>query len=161
LPTMIRSALTYAKKRLGVFPCLPRDKRPATPNGVKSATTDLDTIRRWWQHDAQFNVAIATGTASGIFAVDVDGVDAEAEPRRRALPHGAPPPTVQVTPGRGRHVYFRMPTTDIRNPTGKLGPGLDIRATGGYVLAPPSIHPTGRRYEWSVDSASAIAQAPA
>jgi hypothetical protein len=54
-----------------------------------------------------------------------------------------------------------MPSAPIRNSASKLGPGLDIRATGGYVLAPPSVHPTGRRYEWSVDCASAIAQAPA
>jgi hypothetical protein len=53
-----------------------------------------------------------------------------------------------------------MPAAPIRNSAGKLGPGLDIRATGGYVLAPPSIHPTGRRYEWSVDCAGAIAHAP-
>src|SRR5262249_7331803 len=56
---------------------------------------------------------------------------------------------------------FKMPDASIRNSAGKLGPGLDIRATGGYVLAPPSVHPSGRRYEWSVDCANAIAAAPA
>src|SRR5215471_17604590 len=157
---MVRSALAYAKKRLCVFPCLPQDKPPATPNGVKAATTDLDTIRRWWQQDAQFNIAIATGTASGIFAVDADGVDAEAELRKLEAQHGALPATVEVITARGRHLYFKMPAAPIRNSAGKLGPGLDIRATGGYVLAPPSIHPTGRRYEWSVDCASTIADAP-
>jgi hypothetical protein len=44
---------------------------------------------------------------------------------------------------------------------GKIAPGIDIRADGGYVLAPPSVHPSGKQYAWSVDCASAIAEAPA
>jgi hypothetical protein len=157
---MVRSALAYAGKGLHVFPCLPRDKRPATANGVKAATADPDTIQRLWQPLPEANIAIATGNPSGIFAVDVDGVDAEAELRKLEAQHGTLPPTVEVITARGRHVYFKMPAAPIRNSAGKLGPGLDIRATGGYVLAPPSIHPSGRRYEWSVDCASAIASAP-
>jgi len=157
---MLRSALTYAGKGLHVFPCLPRDKRPATANGVKAVTADPDTIRRLWQHDPQFNIGVATGTPSGIFILDVDGIDAEAELRKLEAQHGALPATVEVITARGRHVYFKMPDAPIRNSAGKLGPGLDIRATGGYVLAPPSVHPTGRRYEWSVDCAGAIADAP-
>jgi Bifunctional DNA primase/polymerase, N-terminal/Primase C terminal 1 (PriCT-1) len=158
---MLPSALMLARKRLHVFPCLPRDKRPATASGVKAATADLDTIRRWWQQDPQFNIGIATGAPSGIFVLDVDGIDAEVELRKLA-PHGALPATVEAITARGRHVYFKMPNAlPIRNSVGKLAPGLDVRATGGYVLAPPSIHPTGRRYEWSVDCASALAEAPA
>jgi Bifunctional DNA primase/polymerase, N-terminal/Primase C terminal 1 (PriCT-1) len=92
--------------------------------------------------------------------LDVDGIDAEAELRKLEAKHGALPATVEVITARGRHVYFKMPAAPIRNSAGKLAPGLDIRATGGYVLVPPSIHPTGRRYEWSVDCAGAIADAP-
>jgi hypothetical protein len=158
---MLRSALTYAGKGLRVFPCLRRDKPPATANGLKAATADPDMIRQLWQHDPLFNIGIATGKPSGIFVVDVDGIDAESELRKLEAQHGALPPTVEVITARGRHVWFKMPDAPIRNSAGKLGPGLDIRATGGYVLAPPSIHPTGRRYEWSVDCASAIAPAPA
>ena len=150
-----------ATKGLHVFPCLPRDKRPATANGVKAATADPDTIRRLWQQLPDANIGIATGEPSDIFVVDVDGIDAEAGLRKLEAQYGALPATVEVITARGRHVYFKMPAAPIRNSAGKLGPGLDIRATGGYVLAPPSVHPTGRRYEWSVDCASAIAQAPA
>src|SRR5262249_31034491 len=115
MPAMLRSALTYAGKGMHVFPCLPRDKRPATVNGLKAATADPDTIRRLWQHDPQFNIAIATGTPSNIFVLDVDGVDAEAELRRLEAQHGVLPPTVEVITARGRHVYFRMPDAPIRN----------------------------------------------
>jgi hypothetical protein len=155
---VIRSAVTLAKRGLCVFPCRPRDKRPATVNGVKAATADLDTIRRWWQQIPEANVGVATGIS--FFVVDVDGIDAEVELRKLEAQHGALPATVEVITARGRHVWFKMPDATIRNSAGKLAPGLDIRAGGGYVLAPPSIHPTGRRYEWSVDCASAFAQAP-
>src|SRR5262249_44080823 len=153
--------LALAKKGVCIFPCTPRGKTPAVAGGCNAATADEETIVRWWQLLPDANIAIATGELSGIFALDVDGVDAEAELRRLEAQHGALPPTVEVIPARGRHVYFRMPAAPIRNSAGKLGPGLDIRATGGYVLAPPSIHPSGRRYEWSVDCANAIADAPA
>jgi hypothetical protein len=157
---VLRSALTLARKGLHVFPCQPRDKRPATANGVKAATTDLDMIRQWWQQLPTANIGVATGAPSGIFVVDVDGVDAEAEIRKLETQHSALPASVETITARGRHIYFRMPATDIRNSTGKVAANVDIRGTGGFVIAPPSIHPSGRRYEWSVDSANTIAEAP-
>ena len=157
---MLRNALAFAKKGLRIFPCLERDKRPATPHGVNDATTDPDTIHRWWQQNPHFNIGIATGTPSNIFVLDVDGIDAESELRKLEAQHGTLPATVEVITGRGRHVWFGMPAAPIRNSAGKVGTGLDVRATGGYVLAPPSIHPSGRRYAWSVDCANAIADAP-
>jgi len=48
----------------------------------------------------------------------------------------------------------------VRNSVSKLAPGIDVRGDGGYVLAPPSVHPSGRAYAWSVDCAGAIARAP-
>src|SRR4029077_4064599 len=74
--------------------------------------------------------------------------------------HGELSATVEVITARGRHIYFKMPTTPIRNSAGKVAPGIDVRGDGGYVLAPPSIHPSGKRYEWSVDCASTFAPAP-
>ena len=146
---------------MAVFPCRPQDKRPATANGLKDATTDLDLIRQWWQQEPLFNLAIATGAVSGIFVVDIDGLDAEVELRRLEAEHGGFPSTVEVITARGRHVYFRSPETPVRNSAGKIAAGIDVRGDGGYVLAPPSIHPTGRPYEWSVDCGSSLAEAPA
>src|SRR5262249_32485279 len=64
--------------------------------------------------------------------------------------HGSLPPTLQaITGGGGFHLYFRAPEgVDIRNSTGKLGAGIDVRGKGGYVLLPPSLHISGRRYAW-------------
>jgi hypothetical protein len=158
---MIRTAVALAQKGMAVFPCRPQDKRPATTNGLKDATTDLDIIRQWWRQEPQFNLAIATGIVSGIFVVDVDGLDAEFELRKLEAEYGGLPSTVEAITARGRHVYFRSSEMPVRNSASKIAPGIDVRGDGGYVLAPPSVHPTGRRYEWSVDCASSFADAPA
>ena len=157
---MIRSALTLAARGFQIFPCRPRDKRPATANGLKDATTDPEIIRAWWRQQPDNNIAIATGPASGIFVVDVDGLDAEATLRRLEAELGALPLTVEVITARGRHIYLKWPQEPVRNSAGKIGPHIDVRGDGGYVLSPPSIHPSGRRYTWSVDSANYIAEAP-
>jgi hypothetical protein len=157
---MIRTALQLASRGLHVFPCWPRDKRPATAHGVKDATTDAKAIRSWWQHDPQFNIAIATGKVSSVFVVDIDGVDAELELRRLEAEHGELPATVEVITARGRHLYFKMPDMPLCNSAGKIAPGVDVRANDGYTLVPPSIHPSGRAYAWSVDSSNTFAAAP-
>jgi hypothetical protein len=59
------------------------------------------------------------------------------------------------------HFYFRWPGILVRNSASKVAPKIDVRGMGGYCLAPPSMHPSGRRYTWSVDSADTIADAPA
>jgi hypothetical protein len=156
---MLKTARALAEKGLAVFPCLPRDKRPATPHGLKDATTDPIEIEDWWHQNPNYNIAIATGAVSGVFVVDLDGPDAEAELRKLEAQHGELPATVESITGRGRHLFFKCPEKPVRNSAGKIATGIDVRATGGYVIAPPSIHPSGRRYSWSVDSAATFAAA--
>ena len=74
--------------------------------------------------------------------------------------YGLLPPTVESITANGRHLYFEWPAQPVRNSTGKVAPGCDIRGEGGYVLAWPSVHPSGRAYAWSVDSAKTFAAAP-
>jgi hypothetical protein len=155
---MLQAALQLAERGLAVFPCRPRDKRPATAHGCKDATTDVIEVQTWWQENPSYNIGIATGAVSGIFVVDVD--NAESELRRLEQQNGELPPTVEAITARGRHLYFRYPSTPVCNTAGKIAEGIDTRSDGGYVLAPPSIHPSGRRYCWSVDSANGFAQAP-
>jgi Bifunctional DNA primase/polymerase, N-terminal/Primase C terminal 1 (PriCT-1) len=157
---MIKAACGYAKRRLHVFPCRVKDKRPATANGVKDATTDLEVIERWWRQEPEFNIAIATGAVSRIFVIDIDGLDAEAELTKLEAQYGPLPPTVESITARGRHLFFQSSEHQVRNSAGKLAPAIDVRGDGGYVLVPPSKHPSGRDYCWSVDSANAFAPAP-
>jgi hypothetical protein len=151
---MLATALKLAERGLAVFPCHPQDKRPACKHGCLDATVDADTIRLCWQAEPAFNIGVATGAVSKIFVVDVDGDDAAL----RQL--GDLPPTVSVTTARGKHYYFKYPNVTVRNSAGKIAPGIDVRGDGGYVLAPPSVHPTGARYRWSSGCHNSIATSP-
>jgi hypothetical protein len=135
-------------------------KEPAIHGGFHQATTDPDIIRGWWLHQPKFNIGLATGTPPKIFVVDIDGDNGEAALRALEAEQGAIPATIEVITARGRHLYFRMPSAPIANSAGRVAAGIDVRGTGGYVLAPPSIHPSGRAYAWSVDCAAAFADAP-
>jgi hypothetical protein len=157
---MLRTALTLAAKGLAVFPCGVAAKVPTTPHGVKDATTDVNIIRQWWRTDSNYNIAVATGAVSRIFVVDVDGLDAEFELRKLEAEHGELPSSIEVITARGRHIYFQWPAQLVRNSAGRIGPGIDVRGDGGYVLVPPSVHPSGKKYAWSVYCGNSVAEAP-
>ena len=76
--------------------------------------------------------------------------------------HGDIATAVVETGGGGLHYWFRVPDgVEVRNSAGKLGPGLDVRGDGGYVIVPPSLHASGKRYGWRNESnANGIAPAP-
>jgi hypothetical protein len=157
---MVRFALALARKGLAVLPCWPRGKLPITKHGCKDASTDPAKIESWWNYNPTANIAVATGAISSIFVLDVDGLDAETALAKLEAEHGALPATVEAITARGRHIYFKMPAADVRNSASRIAAGIDVRGDGGYVLAPPSMHPSGRHYAWSVDSAGAFAAAP-
>ena len=153
---LLETALSLASRGLHVFPYKPRDKEPAVWNGLRAATTDQNVIRGWWR-SRDLNIGLATGERSGVFVVDID---AEAELAKLESRHGTLPGTVESITTKGRHIYFVWPGRRIPNSASKIAPGIDVRGDGGYVLAPPSIHPSGKPYAWSVDSASSFAAAP-
>jgi hypothetical protein len=127
------------------------------PNGLKNATTDEATIRAWWTKAPSANIGIRTGKVSDLLAVDVDPKHGGWESLQALFERiGEPfPPTVEaITGSGGRHFLFRMPEADIRNSAGKLGAGLDVRGNGGYIVAAPSLHRSGNRYQWTSDEAT-------
>ena len=126
-------------------------KHPRTAHGLLDASTDLATVTRWWETWPNANIAIATGTESGLVVLDVDvGVGGDASLCTFTDEHGRLPDTPTVlTGGGGLHYYFAHPGEIVRNSAGKLGAGLDIRGDGGYVVAPPSVHRSGSLYEWA------------
>jgi len=144
-PDLLAAALRYAELGSAVFPCDPRGKCPIgrlAPNGCKSATRDRDRLRAWWHDVPGANIGLAV--PAGVVVLDVDGEDGRASVEGEALP-----PTPTALTGRGAHYWFRLPEgLTARNGAG-LRPGLDVRARGGYVVAPPSVHPSGHRYEWA------------
>jgi hypothetical protein len=155
------AALKLAAKGFRVFPCIERDKKPAVADNLKRATTDPNIISGWWR-SRDFNIGVATGEDSGVWVLDADDEEGEQTLRQLEAAEGALPPTVEAITGKGRHLYFRWPTgVEIRNKQDNpVMPGIDVRGNGGYVLVPPSVHPSGRVYAWSVDSAGEFADAP-
>lgn len=133
-----------------VFPCRP-DKSPYTSNGFKDATRDESIIRHLWRKHPDAQIGIPTGEASGWLVLDIDprhGGDAFLSESIEA--HGDLPQTLEArTGGGGQHIIFQYPKgSNIRNSAGKLGEGIDVRADGGYIIVPPSLHASGRRYQW-------------
>src|SRR5262249_35638808 len=160
MSTMHDAALQLAQKGLAVFPCQPRGKEPASDAGLHAATTDVERINRWWRAFPDLNIGVATGTASGIFVLDIDGENGGGSLLKLNSGHAAVPPRVEAIAGKVRHAFIRIGKYKICNSVGQIGIGLDIRGDGGYVIAPPSIHPSGRPYAWSVDTARDFADAP-
>jgi hypothetical protein len=148
----LAAALAYAARGWHVFP-VKTDKTPRTVHGLKDATTDVAQIRSWWARWPDAGVAIRTGAVSGLMVLDVD-VDRGGDETLFELEreHGELPLTPRVkTPSGGTHFYFRHPGGEVPNSTDKIGPGLDVRGDGGYVVAPPSEHSSGRTYDFDVD----------
>jgi hypothetical protein len=157
---VLGAALALAARGLHVFPCKPRSKHPATPHGLLDATCDTGTIEAWWRSEPRLNVAVRTGSVSNVIVIDADGGEAETVLLQLELQHGALPASVETITARGRHIWFSHPGYNVPNSAGRIAPHIDVRGDGGFVLCPPSVHPSGRRYCWSVDSAAAIAAAP-
>jgi hypothetical protein len=165
---LLEAALKLAAGGLSVFPLAQNTKLPRKgSNGHLDATRDRDRIEQWWQAEPFANIGVATGKESGIFVLDVDvrsSTNGEATLKAHEAELGKLPSTVEViTPSTGRHLYFRMPAYDVPCGNGRLGTGLDIKATGGYVVAPPSyvVEKSYRGfYRRSVDSAKHVAAAP-
>ncbi len=106
------------------------------------------------------NIGITTGKTSNLIVLDVDGPMGEATLAEIERKYGSLPPTWQVKTGKGRHLYFRFPKDVAKvKSVARKKLGLDVRADGGYVLAPVSIHVSGRRY--TLDKKCAIAKCPA
>jgi hypothetical protein len=107
-----------------------------------------EEVARWFRRrDA--NVGVVTGAVSNLVVLDVDpqhgGEDSLAALQAQ---HGPLPRTVEATTGGGgRHCYFAHPGGHVPNRIG-IAPGLDLRGDGGLVVAPPSVHPSGRPYTW-------------
>jgi Bifunctional DNA primase/polymerase, N-terminal len=151
-------ALDYAAAGWAVFPLRPRSKVPATKNGFHSATTNPATIRRWFGGACSYNIGIATGPVSGVWMLDADGAVGALSLERIEREHGPLPRTRTSTTANGTHFWFRT-NTPIRCTVGVVAPGIDVRGNGGYVVAPPSVHPDGSIYRW-IDETVPLVPAP-
>lgn len=150
---MLAHALRYASWGWSVFPLRERGKEPdgeLAPRGFKDATTDENKIRSWWNTRPRANIGVATGKVSGIVIVDVDprnGGDLHAFWRSADL--DALRVGTVITGSDGRHLFFRYPSGVVVPSRSHFVKGIDLKSDGGYVVAPPSIHPSGVAYAWA------------
>src|SRR6516165_4926773 len=159
IPDVLDAALEYARNGIPVFPCDPKTKKPLIATGFKAASTDEQEIRRQWGRWPDAMIGAPTGAKSGMWVADVDkdtsrNFDGMATLRQLIAQHGELPKTLMtITPRGGRHLIFSWANgIDIRNSVGKIGPGIDVRGSGGYVCLPPSARADGARYQWDPDS---------
>ncbi|MFF0184907.1 bifunctional DNA primase/polymerase [Streptomyces sp. NPDC005244] len=170
--SMLEHALAYAAHGWSVFPLV--GKTPAIPrvheaghpcrgecghhgHGYHDATRDPEQLHAWWTRYPSAGIGLPC-TPNGLAVVDVDPRNGGHRTLSRLeAKHGPMPGTLmQITGGDGLHLVYAHPGTDL---PGKLGTGIDVKANG-YIVAAPSLHPSGARYAWSGDGQFTHALAP-
>ena len=157
---LLESALEYARNGMPVFPvhtptdeggcscnnskCSSVGKHPRIKNGHKSATTNERLIKFFWKKWPDANIGLVTGSKSEFFVLDVDDGGEEELSKHPSLPDTSE----SITGSGGRHIFFASPDGKTIKSKNRFCEGLDIKAEGGYIVAPPSIHKSGKRYEW-------------
>ena len=146
--TLTQSALQYAKRGFSVIPIEPKGKKPLIAwEQYQTRAAPANEIKKMFGAPGA-NVAIVTGKISGLVVIDVDS-EAAKEKLKSIVPNYDLDGVSRTKTGRGWQLFFAHPGTPIQNRAAVL-PGLDVRGDGGYVVAPPSIHPNGKQYKWEV-----------
>jgi hypothetical protein len=133
--------MSYAAAGWPVLPLKVRDKVPATKHGLHDATDDPEQVERWWTINPNYNIGLRTGIAFDVLDLDGPAAIASLNAIVPGYRHAGP---FSMT-GKGYHLLFAP--TGSRNGAA-LRPGIDWRGDGGYIVAPPSIHPSGSIYTW-------------
>ena len=135
----------YVAKGFSIIPIRPEDKKPAIETWKiyqKHKPTE-DNLKIWFGNGSQNNIGIVTGKASGIAVVDLDSNRAVEYAKTQNFP-----PTPLVKTGKGYHLYYSY-KEGVRNFQKRDDlPDIDLRGDGGCVVAPPSIHSSGKQYQW-------------
>jgi hypothetical protein len=147
---LMKAALDFGRLGWSVIPIESRGKRPLVRWQVYQHRRPAPTeINDWFRHWPDANIAVVTGVVSGVVVLDIDprhGGDSSFQELERQ--HGPVTETVETrTGGGGRHLYFTHPGEILHNRVG-IATGIDLRADGGYIVAPPSVHGSGEPYRW-------------
>jgi len=154
----MQAALRYESVGLSVIPLKERDKLPLIPSWMvyQEDRATREEIGKWWRTWPKANIGIVTGTISGIVVVDADSIEAAAS-LKPILGDLSRVPIVAT--GKGFHLYYKHSGGMLSNRAGVIA-RVDFRGDGGYVVAPPSIHTSGKRYEWKKPLAENIPVLP-
>ena len=157
VPPIVEAALAYARNGWPVFPL--HNKKPyeyispgVKSHGYKDATTDEETIREWWTYHPGATIGLATGSVSGVIVLDIDPPEGYYNLKGLQTTYSPLPDTRRSRTGnKGLHYFFEYPSdgNTYRNAVGLNNhEGVDIRATGGYVVLPPSKLYGRLAYKW-------------
>lgn len=149
---MMKAALEYISQGFKVFP-VKLDKTPYTPHGLRDATQTVQGVREYWTKYPDAGIGIVTDDSVVLdFDAKSGGLDSLQVIEKK---YGLPLTRVHITGGRGFHYIYHNPDgRNIRNATKFLGyAGVDLRANGGYIVAPPSPHLSGNDYAVYTDIA--------
>jgi hypothetical protein len=169
--TRVLAASPYLERGWALFPvywaadgrcacgdegCTSPAKHPLVAHGFRDASTDPAQVAAWFERWPYANLALACGAVSGVVTADLDvpkNGTANGLATWAALEalHGTVVTLEALTPSGGRHLYFGHPGVPIKTGRDLLGPGVDVRGDGGYVLVPPSTGVNGRAYKWMND----------
>ncbi|MBI3001319.1 MAG: bifunctional DNA primase/polymerase [Deltaproteobacteria bacterium] len=153
------SALAYNARGFSVIPIEPRGKKPLIGwEEFQTRKAAREEIKSWWTKWPAANIGIVTGAVSGMMVIDVD-TEAAKEKLKTLVADYDLHTVPRTRTGRGWQLFFQHPGVAIQNRAGVF-PGLDVRGDGGYVVAPPSIHPNGRQYEWEMPLTDELPKLP-
>lgn len=140
---MLETALQYLAQGFSVVPIKPGEKYPAIEWRQFQNRLALESeVREWWSVNPHYNIGIITGRISDITVVDFDKKNGGLDTLKTL---SMPPTLIVQTGGGGWHYYYRYVQGSVNR--ANILPGVDIRSDGGLVVAPPSIHPSGAKYE--------------
>jgi len=139
---MLQAALELLVMGFRPIPIAENSKKPLISwKEFQKKPPSENQLVRWWRKWPNANLAVLTGTASGVDAVDLDVGHEPWPPEGYELPKGC----VVRTPRGGYHYFYRH-TPGVQSSAGRLAKGVDIRGDGGYVLVVPSVV-NGKGYE--------------
>ncbi|MDP2604577.1 MAG: bifunctional DNA primase/polymerase [Deltaproteobacteria bacterium] len=147
--TMLENAIDYRRRGFSIIPIKPRDKRPLIQwEQYQNETPTEQQTEAWFAEWPEANLALVTGAVSDCVVIDIDSQEAKDKLKNFVGDFDLASVPRSKT-GKGWQLFFKHPGVTISNRAGVL-PGLDVRGDGGYVVAPPSIHPNGKTYKWEV-----------
>ena len=149
--SLFSHACDYIKLRWSVIPIEPGGKKPLIKweKYQKERATE-DQIKKWWTKYPNANIGIITGVISDVIVIDIDSKKGDEEyiAKFNELHN-----TISQKTGKpnATQKFFKHPKDHTYHNMARLLPDVDVRANGGYVIVPPSIHPNGTQYKWIID----------
>jgi hypothetical protein len=140
--SVITEALALSQLGWSLVPLKSRSKEPLIRwKPLQKRKLSEREIVELFEQNPEANLGVITGSISGLLVLDADAPE--------IVKRWGTPETPIAETSRGRHYYYQLPDSAVPSIVG-VADGVDIKAEGGYVVAPPSVHPSGRCYQWVI-----------